>query len=53
MFITIRLLERGEPIAASICRTAFLLALFLPFSYVMDAVLYRTYQRRVSRDQKS
>jgi hypothetical protein len=53
MFITIRLLERSEPITSSIFRTAFLLLIFLPFSYVMDAVLYRSYQRRVDRGQKS
>jgi hypothetical protein len=52
MFITIMLLERGEPIAASLFRTIFLLLIFLPFSYVMDAVMYRTYQRRLSRDSK-
>ena len=52
MFITIRLLERGEPIAASLFRTVFLLLIFLPFSYVMDTVMYRTYQRRMSRDAK-
>jgi len=46
MFITIRLLERGEPLAASVFRTAFLLLVFLPFSYVMDSFLYRSYQRR-------
>ena len=46
MFITIRLLESGEPIAASIARTAFLLALFLPFSYVMDSMLYRSHVKR-------
>ena len=46
MFITIRLLERGEPLAASVFRTAFLLLIFLPFSYVMDSFLYRSYQRR-------
>jgi hypothetical protein len=53
MFITIRLLERGEPIAASAFRTIFLLLIFLPFSYVMDAVLYRSYQRRLDRARKS
>jgi hypothetical protein len=52
MFITIRLLERSEPIVASISRTALLLLVFLPFSYVMDAVLYRSYQRRLDRGQK-
>ena len=52
MFITIRLLERGEPIEYSLGRTLFLLLIFLPFSYVMDAVMYRTWQRRMSRDSK-
>ena len=52
MFITIRLLERGEPIVWSLSRTVFLLLIFLPFSYVMDAVMYRTVQRRMSRDAK-
>jgi hypothetical protein len=46
MFVTIRLLERGEPLAATVFRTAFLLLIFLPFSYVMDSFLYRSYQRR-------
>jgi len=46
MFITIRLLERSEPLVASIGRTIFLLLIFLPFSYVMDTILYRSYQRR-------
>ena len=53
MFITIRLLEQDEAITTSIVRTAFLLLIFLPFSYVMDAVLYRSYQRRLDRGQKS
>jgi hypothetical protein len=48
MFITIRLLESGEPIGASIARTAFLLALFLPFSYVMDSMLYRSHIKRTA-----
>jgi hypothetical protein len=49
MFITIRLLEGGEAITASILRTIFLLMLFLPFSYVLDSVLYRSYVRRSTR----
>jgi hypothetical protein len=52
MFITIRLLEQGEAVTTSIVRTAFLLLIFLPFSYVMDAVLYRSYQRRLGRGKK-
>jgi hypothetical protein len=57
MFITIRLLEPSEAIAASVARTAFLLAIFLPFSYLMDSMLHRSYAKRtaVRRDngQKS
>jgi hypothetical protein len=52
MFITIRLLERGEPFAASLFRTVFLLLIFLPFSYAMDAVMYRTYQRRMGAKKR-
>jgi hypothetical protein len=46
MFITIMLLESGEPLVATVFRTVFLLLVFLPFSYVMDSFLYRSYQRR-------
>ena len=46
MFLTIRLLEKNQPVGASILRTVFLLALFLPFSYVMDGMLYRSHVRR-------
>ena len=53
MFITIRLLEKNEAIGASIARTVFLLALFLPFSYVMDSMLYRSYVRRTGASRDS
>ncbi|MEP6910799.1 MAG: hypothetical protein ABI896_10275 [Actinomycetota bacterium] len=46
MFITIRLLEKNEALSASVLRTVFLLALFLPFSYVMDSMLYRAHLKR-------
>jgi hypothetical protein len=49
MFITIRILEKKETLTTSILRTAFLMALFLPFSYVMDTLLYRSYLRRTNR----
>jgi len=48
MFITIRLLEPHESIAVSVGRTLFLLALFLPFSYVMDSMLHRSYTKRTA-----
>jgi hypothetical protein len=48
MFITIRILEKKETLTTSILRTAFLMMLFLPFSYVMDTLLYRSYLRRTN-----
>jgi hypothetical protein len=52
MFLTIRLLEKGEPIGASLARTVFLLAIFLPFSYLMDAMIYRSYRRRAEAGKR-
>lgn len=52
MFITIRLLESSEPIATSVVRTLVLLSLFLPFSYVMDSMLYRAHLRRTGAAPK-
>lgn len=46
MFITIRLLGKDESIFGSVIETVFLLVLFVPFSYVMDSVLYRSFVRR-------
>jgi hypothetical protein len=46
MFITIRLLGKDETIFGSVIETVFLLMLFVPFSYVMDSVLYRSFVRR-------
>ena len=48
MFITIRLLEPKESITVSVGRTIFLLALFLPFSYMMDSMLHRSYSKRTA-----
>lgn len=52
MFLTIRLLEKKEAVGASLVRTVFLLLIFLPFSYVMDSLLYRSYLRRTGAGKK-
>jgi hypothetical protein len=50
MFITVHLISGDElSLAGKVVQTAFLLAFFLPFSYVMDRVAYRAYQRRLER----
>ena len=53
MFITVYLLGRRRPLdSQGSSQTFVLLAIFLPFSYVMDTLTYRAYQRRLNRDQR-
>ena len=53
MFFTILFLDRGAGVQVIVFQTLFLMLIFLPFSYVMDSFLYRTYQRRAGRTPKS
>ena len=48
MFLVTRLLGKNLSIFASITQTVILLALFLPFSYLMDSMLYRSHVRRTA-----
>ena len=51
MFLTVHLLSPDDVTAAQkAAQTAFLLIVFLPFSYVMDTVTYRMFQRRQRND---
>jgi hypothetical protein len=50
MFATVYLLGRNDlSIVQMGVQTLVLLAIFLPFSYFMDSVTYRAYQRRLNR----
>ena len=53
MFFTITFLDRGAGVQVAVFQTLFLMLVFLPFSYVMDSFLYRTYQRRTGQTPKS
>ena len=46
MFLTVTFLSGDLTIAQRVVNTAFLLAFFLPFSYAMDALMYRMYRKR-------
>jgi hypothetical protein len=46
MYLTVWLLSGDLSTAQRITNTAFLLAFFLPFSYAMDALMYRMYRKR-------
>jgi hypothetical protein len=49
MFITVTLLGSKLTPAQHVAQTVMLLAFFLPFSYVMDAISYRMYLKRTGR----
>jgi hypothetical protein len=46
MFLTVSFLSSDLTIIQKLFQTSFLLAFFLPFSYAMDALMYRMYVRR-------
>jgi hypothetical protein len=46
MFVTIALLDRSIGIAGQLVLTLQMLLLFIPFSYLMDRLLYRRYVRQ-------
>ena len=50
MYLTLSLIGGGQEltVAGRVLQTAMLLAFFLPFSYVMDKIAYRAYQRRLA-----
>ena len=50
MFVTVWFLAGDKlSLVDKVLQTLILLAFFLPFSYVMDRVAYRAYQRRLER----
>jgi hypothetical protein len=49
MFLTVLLLGRDLTLAAQIGQTLVLMAFFLPFSYFMDSMVWRSHQRRLNR----
>lgn len=49
MLITVMLLGRELTLAQQIVQTVVLMGFFLPFSYFMDSMMWRSYQRRTER----
>jgi hypothetical protein len=49
MFVVVMLLSDDLTVAQQLAQTAVIVALFIPFSYFMDSLLWRSYQRRVAR----
>ena len=52
MFLTVYLLGRDDLTTQQmVIQTLVLLGIFLPFSYFMDTITYRAFQRRAKRDR--
>ena len=49
----ILLLNRGQSLGFIVVNTVILLAVFIPFSYFLDGVFWRSYQKRLARSQGS
>ena len=54
MFAVVWLLRpEGAPPASAVVQTVVLLSFFLPFSYLMDSLMYRAYLRRTGQTDKA
>jgi hypothetical protein len=51
MFGTVFLLSPNLPVTTKITQTALIVAIFVPFSYFLDHMLYRSAQRRAARQR--
>ena len=49
MFVVISFLAKGQGIAFLIEQTVLIAFIFIPFSYFLDAMFWRSYQRRLAR----
>ena len=50
MLVVVFLLSPELSTAAKVINTVVLMAFFLPFSYFMDSMVFRSYQRRIARN---
>jgi hypothetical protein len=51
MFATVLLLSPGLPLTQKIANTLLIVGIFVPFSYYLDRLFYRSAQRRAARQQ--
>jgi hypothetical protein len=53
MFGTIFLLSPDLPLVTKVTQTLLIVAIFIPFSYFLDRLFYRSFQRRAARREQS
>jgi ferric-dicitrate binding protein FerR (iron transport regulator) len=53
MFAVVFLLSPNLPTVTKITQTLLIVAIFVPFSYFLDGIFYRNYQRRLARREQA
>ena len=53
MFVTVMLIGGDLTLAGQLLQTAVIVAIFLPFSFFLDGVMYRSHKRRIARQAGS
>jgi hypothetical protein len=53
MFVTVMLLSGNLTLAEQLVQTAVIVAIFLPFSYFLDGVFWRSYKKRMARQAEA
>ena len=51
MFVTVLLISPKLSMAGRIEQTAFIVAIFIPFSYLLDGFFWRSQKRRIAKEQ--
>lgn len=49
MFVTVMLLSSELTLAEQLTQTAFIVAIFVPFSYFLDGIMWRSFKKRAAR----
>jgi hypothetical protein len=49
MFVVVMLLGNDLGLVQQLLQTAVIVGIFIPFSYFLDGLMYRSYKRRVAR----
>ena len=53
MFVTVMVLSGGLTLAQQITQAALIVAIFIPFSYLLDGVFWRSYRKRTARRERA
>jgi hypothetical protein len=53
MFVTVMLLSGDLSLTQQLLQTALIVGIFIPFSFLLDNVFWRSYQRRLARAERT